>query len=190
MLGWMNCQSASPATPSLPISSGQFEDGGVFEEMAVEMPDFVLTKCTACRHRLKKVFKNFGEVQRIIDASLKMLVTTWLGRSAVVFGEEAEEMRITKRAMRRIFVARPQAHDAILHRKSIRRTRAQAMSKRLHTKAARVFTVTSSVVRCGLRKFGSVKAARSRCSTAGVSMFAFVNSCVSCTVPLKFVRTM
>src|SRR5438046_4576837 len=41
------------------------------------------------------------------------------------------------------------------------------------------FSVTSSVVRCGLRNSGSVKTARSRCRICGLSMFALLNSSVS-----------
>lgn len=70
---------------------GQFKDGGVFEEMTVEVANLVRAEGAAGRHLREEVFEDFGEMRGIIDAVLENLSNGMLREQAGVFGEEAKD---------------------------------------------------------------------------------------------------
>ncbi len=153
----MNCQSASAASASLrDFVFGEFKDGGFLEQMAVEMANLVFAKRAALGHDVEKLFECFGEMTGSSTPVLSSSVNKLLRQQAGVLGEEAKDDAIEKAGDAEVLALR----DNSLPRGSWRRPvrSASRFWSDLATSAivpAR-FSVTCAVVRCGLRKSGSV----------------------------------
>ena len=69
---------------------GQLEHGGVLEEMAVEVTDFVMTKRAALRHDGKQFLKTFGEELWLVDGGFGDVAENRLRQQAGILGKEAK----------------------------------------------------------------------------------------------------
>ena len=69
----------------------QVEDGGILEQMAVEVANLVGAEHAALGHRAEERFERLGELVRIVQGGLGQLGEEVLGQQAGVLGEEAED---------------------------------------------------------------------------------------------------
>ena len=69
----------------------QLEDGGILEQMAVEVANLVMAEHAALGHRAKERFERLGELVRIVQGGLGQVREEVLGQQAGVLGEEAED---------------------------------------------------------------------------------------------------
>ena len=72
----------------------QLEDGGVLEEVAVEVANLVLAEHAALGHRPKQGFEGVGELVRVIQGNPGDVGEELLGQQAGVLGEEAEDQAV------------------------------------------------------------------------------------------------
>src|SRR5438552_2208215 len=104
MLGWMNCQSASPATASFPIScSVNSNTVASSNRWPLEMANLVRAERAAPRHFSKQIFEYFGKMRRIIDACFENFGDDVLRQQSCVFGKKAEDDSIEETRDAQIF---------------------------------------------------------------------------------------